>query len=247
MSLPFIDIKNAVFGYSQKGRHKEVFRIDSLQLSTARFYTIVGNNGSGKSTFLRTITGLQPLLQGSIKVAGVAIDAIEKQTMAKLLAIVLTNRVGGFNLSVKDAVQSARMPFTNWYNKLTETDLIAVEEAIKTVGIGDYLNVPLHELSDGMFQKTMIARALAQNTATIALDEPSAYLDYASKHRLFMLLQHLSEQQQKCVLATTHDLDLALKYSHELLFIENGNLRQLAVAEAKADLGFRALSGDFLQ
>lgn len=246
MSELFIDIKNAVFGYVHKGAYKEVVRVESLQLSTARFYALVGNNGSGKSTFLRSISGLQPLLEGSIYIGGISIDAIEKQKLAEMMAVVLTNRVGGFNLLVKDAIQSARMPFTNWYHKLADADLQAIEVAINTVDINGYLNTPLHELSDGMFQKTMIARALAQNSTAIALDEPSAYLDYASKHRLFMLLQQLSANQLKCILATTHDLDLALRYSQELLLIEKGSIRPIAVSEAKADAGFRELSGNFL-
>jgi iron complex transport system ATP-binding protein len=138
------------------------------------------------------------------------------------------------------------MPFTNWYNNLQNEDIIAVNEAISTAGIEDIVDIPLQELSDGMFQKTMIARALAQQSRGIALDEPSAYLDYASKHKTFLLLQQMSAQRQKCVLASSHDLDLLLKYANSLLLIDNGTVRALQIDAAKTDAGFRALSGDFL-
>lgn len=246
VSPAFIQITDAVFGYTQKGRHKEILKVANLTLHAAVFYGIIGSNGSGKSTFLRSICGLQGLLSGNIYINGVPLEEINKQHLAEQLAIVLTQRVGGFNLCVKDAVQSARMPFTNWYNNLQNEDIIAVNEAISTAGIEDIVDIPLQELSDGMFQKTMIARALAQQSRGIALDEPSAYLDYASKHKTFLLLQQMSAQRQKCVLASSHDLDLLLKYANSLLLIDNGTVRALQIDAAKTDAGFRALSGDFL-
>lgn len=242
----FIQIKDAVFGYKLKGRHKEIVTISHLELQAATFYGIIGSNGSGKSTFLRSICGLQDILSGSIYINTVPLYEINKQQLAEQLAIVLTQRVGGFNLRVKDAVQSARMPFTNWYNNLQNDDITAVNAAISTAGIEDIVDIPLHELSDGMFQKTMIARALAQQSKGIALDEPSAYLDYASKHKTFLLLQQLSLHSQKCIMASSHDLDLLLKYAGTLLLIDKGTVRSLTIDAAKSDEGFRALSGDFL-
>lgn len=246
VTTAFIQINDAVFGYTHKGRHKEILRVPNLTIEGSNFYGIIGSNGSGKSTFLRSICGLQPLLSGQIVINGMSIDSIAKPQLAEQLAIVLTSRVGGFNLKVLDAIQSARMPFTNWHNSLQNEDIIAVNDAITTVGIEDIVDVPLNELSDGMFQKTMIARALAQQSKGIALDEPSAYLDYASKHRTFLLLQLLSQESQKCILASSHDLDLLLKYAGSLLLIENGCVRPMAIDAARTDAGFRALSGDFL-
>lgn len=242
----FITITDAVFGYTHKGTKKEIFSISNLQLKASHFYGIIGSNGTGKSTFLRSICGLQPLLSGQIAINGKPIEGISKPQLAEQLAIVLTSRIGGFNLKVIDAVQSARMPFTNWYNSLRNEDIIAVNEAITTAAIQDIVDIPLNELSDGMFQKTMIARALAQQSRGIALDEPSAYLDYASKHKTFLLLQQMSTQRQKCVLASSHDLDLLLKYANSLLLIDNGTVRALPIETAKTDAGFRALSGNFI-
>jgi iron complex transport system ATP-binding protein len=112
--------------------------------------------------------------------------------------------------------------------------------------MGEFRGVPLTELSDGMFQKTMIARALAQQTPFILLDEPSAFLDYASRHKLFGQLKELATNERKCILLSSHDLDLILKYCNKIALVSRGHIKVLGINEARTDAGFLEIGGGFL-
>jgi len=138
------------------------------------------------------------------------------------------------------------MPYTNSFNKLSNHNLEIIDEAIRICGIAEHQNKLLHELSDGLFQKTIIAKALAQQTPIMLLDEPSAFLDFASKHDLFLLLKKLTEEQQKCVLVSSHDLDLLLKYCTKLLVISNTGIELISVSEAKTNKAFHEIGGGFI-
>jgi iron complex transport system ATP-binding protein len=242
----FIQINNAAFGYL-KGREKRVvFEAAEIEIRTGEVTGLIGLNGSGKSTFLRSISGLQAPLSGQFRLKAKDLLALSKQELAKHLAVVLTEKVGGFNLCVADVVRSAQMPYTGFFNKLTAAQELVVEQAIVKCGVNAYADQDIQTLSDGMFQKTMIARALAQQTDCILLDEPSAYLDYASRHQLFQLLQNLAREDQKAVVISSHDLDLMLRYCTRLLIIDEGQMRQLSTDVARQDKGFQRLTGNFL-
>jgi len=143
-------------------------------------------------------------------------------------------------------VAAGQLPYTNLFNRLEKRNLEIIDEAIEICGLKDHKDKLLSELSDGLFQKTMIAKSIAQQTPIMLLDEPSAFLDYASKHQLFTLLKMLAEQKEKCIMVSSHDLDLILKYCNKILLVKDQTARLIAVNEAKAHPAFLELSGGYL-
>lgn len=241
-----IHIQQADFGYiGEKGP------VNLLQDFSASFYPgerigLVGLNGVGKSTFIRTLAGLQPLLSGRITIGKQTLGESSALDLAKQMALVLTERPVGFNLTVFDVVASGQMPYTNAFHRLEAEHLDVIRKAIALIGIEPFQHKELAELSDGMFQKTLIAKALAQQTPILLLDEPSAFLDYGSKHELFLLLKQLSLEQQKCILVSSHDLDLLIKYCDKLLVLTQHSAELILVSEAMHHEGFKAIGGKFL-
>lgn len=222
-----IDIKDLEIGYVHKGISRTVLKGLNLSFKSGQLIGLVGNNGIGKSTFLRTLSGLQLKLAGEIKVNNMPFENIGKNEMAKLLSIVLTEKVGGFNLTVSDLVSMGRVPYTNSFHELQKGDNEVIAECINLCGLIEHQNTTLAELSDGLFQKAMIAKGLAQEANIMLLDEPSAYLDFNSKHELFELLNDLVNKKSKCILASSHDLELILKYSTHLLVFGTANEYEL--------------------
>jgi len=241
-----IQIIKADFGYKKNNRHIEILKQINLQFNTGDFIGIAGLNGSGKSTLLKTICGLLPLLNGQIYIDEIPLSEISNSELAKKVAIVLTDKISGFNLTSFDAVAAGQLPYTNLFNKLEAENLAVVNKAIETCGIKEHHHKLLSELSDGLFQKTMIAKCLAQQTPIMLLDEPSAFLDYASKHELFLLLKNLANEQKKCIMVSTHDLDLILKYCNKILLVRNSTVELISVSEAKTNPIFKELSGGYL-
>jgi iron complex transport system ATP-binding protein len=242
----YIHIHKGQFGFKKGNHAQKVLQAEDVSLYSGRLTALVGLNGSGKSTFLRSIAGLQEQLSGEYFLGGKNRLLLSRQELAEQIAVVLTEKIGGFNLKVRDVVASGQMPYTGAFNTLTEVQEKVIANAMQKAGVIEYADKDLLELSDGMFQKTMIAKALAQDTSVVLLDEPSAYLDFASRHQLFLLLRHLAESENKCVLVSSHDLDLALRYCHDLLIISEGDLRQLPIDRAREDIAFRQMSGDFI-
>jgi len=241
-----IQINNGVFGYRKNNRQTEVLKNINLECFPGDFIGIAGINGSGKSTLLRTICGLNPLLSGEIFINGELVLSISNADLAKQVSIVLTEKVTGFNLTAFDAVAAGQLPYTNLFNKLEPHHLAIINRAIHDCGLEPHIHKPLSELSDGLFQKTMIARSIAQQTPVMLLDEPSAFLDYASKHELFLLLKNLSVEKKKCVLVSSHDLDLILKYCNKILLVKNFAVELVDVEKARGHKIFTELSGGYL-
>lgn len=227
MDRAHLNIKDLVIGYSAKSNSVPVFSNISASFVNGQLVGVVGNNGVGKSTFLRTIAGIQPKLKGCVFVNDELIETIEKTDLAKLISIVLTEKVVGFNLTVNDLVSMGRVPYTNSFNDLQKTDTEKIAECIQMSGLSNYAHTLLAELSDGLFQKAMIAKGLAQQTPVILLDEPTAYLDFNSKHELFELLRELTINNNKCVIASSHDIELLLRYSSHLLVFGEENEYEL--------------------
>lgn len=241
-----VSLKNLSIGYKKTGVAIPVLQEINLDLYPGDFVGLVGLNGTGKSTLLKTICGLLPPLAGEILIEGKPAEQFSLNELAKKISIVLTEKIGGFNLTTFDAVAAGQIPYTDSFNRLEEEHLSIIEKAIITSGINDHRHKLLSELSDGLFQKTMIAKALAQQTATILLDEPSAFLDYASKHELFLLLKNLCNAEQKCVLVSCHDLDLLLKYCGKLLILSNNSLELIPASEGLQNEHLRAIGGGYL-
>lgn len=241
-----ISLKQLSIGYKKTSGVVPVLKNINLDLYAGDFVGVVGLNGTGKSTLLKTICGLLPALDGEIFIDGQTVQQFSLNELAKKISIVLTEKIGGFNLTAFDAVAAGQIPYTDSFNRLNENHFAIIENAIAISGIKDHRHKLLNELSDGLFQKTMIAKALAQQTANILLDEPTAFLDYASKHELFLLLKHLCNTEHKCVLVSCHDLDLLLKYCSKLLVLTSNSFELIPASEGLKNERFKAIAGGHL-
>jgi iron complex transport system ATP-binding protein len=208
-------------GYHSGGKRIVVSgALPELELQPGRLICLLGPNGSGKSTLLRTLAGLQPALNGTIDVPGIEVH--KPAELARKISLVLTDRVRGNNLTVQSLIELGRYPYTGWLGVLDEADKAAVEWAIGATGIGALRDRKVHTLSDGESQKMMLARALAQDTPILMLDEPTAHLDLPSRIRLMRLLHQLAGQTRKAILLSTHELDLALQVADVVWLLEAG-------------------------
>ncbi|TCN70055.1 ABC transporter ATP-binding protein [Acetobacteroides hydrogenigenes] len=211
----------------------------NLELKTGELTCLLGPNGAGKSTLIRTLVGFQPRLAGDVYIGGKPIKGYSQGEYAKLVSVVLTERSSIGGMTVRELVGMGRYPHTGYFGILRTKDHRVVERAIAQVGIADLAGKYVSELSDGERQKAMIAKALAQETPIIILDEPTAFLDLPSKIEVMVLLLNLAEQTQKSILLSTHDLELALQLADRLWLLAKD--REL-VSGVPEDL---VLSGEF--
>jgi iron complex transport system ATP-binding protein len=241
-----LNIKNLGIGYVSKKQTTVVYKDVSASFTSGMLVGIIGKNGLGKSTLLRTIAGLQEKLQGEILFGDRSLDHLSKHDLAKMIAVVLTEKVGGFNLTVNDLVSMGRVPYTNAFNHLQDDDKMVIEECISICGLNDHKLKPVNELSDGLFQKAMIAKGLAQQTSILLLDEPTAYLDFPSKHQLFELLKKVTEEEKKCIVTSSHDIELVLKYaSHLLIMSENDEMEFIEASAFKSSALFKKVTNGY--
>lgn len=209
MSLQLIDL---LVGYDGHPVAAPV----TARLQPGRLACLLGPNGTGKSTLMRTIAGLQAPLGGTLRITGDTGDT------AKKIAIVTTERIQTQGLLARDVVELGRSPHTGFFGRLTQEDRDVVAWAAGQTGINALMNRSMATLSDGERQKVMIAKALAQQTPLILLDEPTAFLDFPSKVSTLLLLDRLCQEQGKSILVSTHDLDLALQTAQELWLLPKG-------------------------
>ncbi len=212
-------------GYLSGKDNKVVAQNLNLSLYEGQLVCLLGPNGSGKSTLMRTIAGLQPALDGEVHIGTTALASLKPSELACKLSLVLTEKIEAGNLTVNDVVSLGRTPYTGWLGKLTAVDDEKIAWAIAVTGISDFKQKRIHQLSDGERQKVMLARALAQDTDIILLDEPTAHLDLPSRVEMMHLLHSLARRTRKAILLSTHELDLALQAADELwLMKQNGEL-----------------------
>lgn len=204
-------------GYSGKKSDKIIAKNINLDLKAGKLIALIGANGIGKSTLLRTVTGIQKPLDGNIILNAKKLYDYSASELAQNLSIVLTESLPPSNLSVFELIALGRQPYTNWLGTLSDEDLAQVKTAMQLTQIEHLSDKKHYEISDGQLQKVLIARALAQNTPLIILDEPTTHLDLLHKVTLLKLLKKLSSETGKCILYSTHDLDLALQLSDELI------------------------------
>lgn len=190
----------------------------NMELEAGKLLCLIGENGVGKSTLLRTLAGFQKPISGELLIDGVQLQDIPKRELAKKIAVVLTDKLDVLNTTVYELVAMGRMPYTGFFGRLSEDDKAIVEDSLKITGVEPSRKVS--NLSDGERQKVMIARALAQQTPYIFLDEPTAFLDYPSKVRTMEMLKKLAHDYNKTILLSTHDLEIALDIADRLVMME---------------------------
>jgi iron complex transport system ATP-binding protein len=183
---------------------------------------LIGRNGTGKSTLLRTIASLARPQAGKITIYGIDTADMTMKQIAGQIAFVSTDDVRVQNLHVWDVVSLGRAPYTNWVGRLTEADKAKVAESLRLVGMEAFAEASMESLSDGERQRVMIARALAQDTPIILLDEPTAFLDLPNKYEICLLLRKLAHSEGKCILFSTHDLAIAIEICDTIAMIEGG-------------------------
>lgn len=220
-----IELRDLTIGYKSKKALTTVFKHIHLHLNTGMFVGLMGDNGIGKSTLLKTIMGNLLPLSGDVLLNHKSCQSYASQELAQLVSIVTTDKIGGFNLTVWDVVSLGRTPYINAFGTLTPDDENIVTESLTHLSILHLKNKLIEELSDGQRQKVMIAKSLAQQTPVIVLDEPTAFLDYRSKHHLFSMLKQLCLQQNKLIVVSSHDIDLMTNYiTHSITLQENNQL-----------------------
>lgn len=196
----------------------------NVEIKSGELTCLIGSNGIGKSTLLKTLTGFLPKLGGRLLLDGRDIDLLSQCERAKYISIVLTYKTDVQNLSVAEMVGMGRMPYTGFWGKLNADDREIVAEAINMVGINHLKDRMVQTLSDGERQKVMIAKALAQQTPIILLDEPTSFLDFPSKVEMLQLLHRLAKETDKVVFLSTHDLELALRIADLLVELDKSGL-----------------------
>lgn len=215
-----IQLQNLSVGYRTKHGQKMVARGIDAEICSGELTCLLGANGVGKSTLLRTLSAFQPKLGGNIYIKGKELEEYTDRELARVVGVVLTERPEVHNLSVEDLIGLGRSPYTGFWGGLDEVDRDMVERAAEWVGVTGLLGRMMDTLSDGERQKVMIAKALAQETPVILLDEPTAFLDFPSKVEILQLLQRLSRQAQKTIFLSTHDLDLALQLADKVWLMD---------------------------
>jgi len=213
--MSLIHIQSLAIGYNEMGMDKVLQENINLSISSGEIVCLMGQNGVGKTTFIKTITGLHKRISGSIYHQRHPIDKISKSALAKLISVVLTEKPFAAHLSVIELIALGRYPYSNWLGRLSISDKRAIDLAISKTKIDYLADKKLYQLSDGQFQKVMIARALAQETDMIILDEPTAHLDLSNKIEIMLLLKSIAASG-KGVLIASHDLQVSFQLSDRL-------------------------------
>ena len=224
MKKETISIKHLSTGYAHKGNRRVVTHDVCASLWSGELTCLLGANGAGKSTLLRTLSAFQPPLEGDVRVLGRSLSDYTPGELSTRIGVVLTEKPSLRNMSVEEMVGMGRSPYTGFLGRLRAADRRIVSESIRQVGIEHLCGRMMHNLSDGERQKVMIAKALAQQTPIIFLDEPTAYLDFPSKVEMMQLLHKLAHETHKTIFLSTHDVELALQLSDRLWLMHEQEL-----------------------
>ena len=262
-AMETVCIDNLTIGYTSRHNRKVVAEHLTASLSSACMTCLIGPNGVGKSTLLRTLSAFQPPLEGKVHIHGEDLSTLSEKQVARLIGVVLTARPDVQNMTVREMVGLGRSPYTGFWGTLSATDHAIVDEAIfhfgqhvehhallcldvtekivdeaiALVGIEELSGRMIQTLSDGERQKVMIAKALAQQTPVIFLDEPTAFLDYPSKVEMMQMLHRLSRIADKTVFLSTHDLELALQIADSVWLMQRQGELRIGTPRQLADEG----------
>ena len=224
MNRDTIRLSNLSIGYCGKNGTRVVAAGINAAIRSGELTCLLGANGVGKSTLLRTLSAFQPKLDGDVLIEGREITTFSDKELSRMIGVVLTEKPDIRNMSVRELVALGRSPYTGFWGTLHDDDWQVVDEAISAVRIEPLRDRMIHALSDGERQKVMIAKALAQQTPVIYLDEPTAFLDFPSKVEMMQLLRQLAQTQQKTIFLSTHDFELALQVADTLWLMESQGL-----------------------
>lgn len=218
---PILATQQLTTGYYAGKQAQPISQNVNLKLQTGKLIALIGINGAGKSTLIRTLSGLQPALSGEILLHQEPLSVYSALDIAQEISLVLTEKITFSQATVFDLVALGRQPYTNWLDQLKESDLEVIEKALKLTETESLKHKKINELSDGQLQKALIAKALAQDTTLILLDEPTSHLDLSYQVTLLKLMQKLAHHQHKCVLYSTHDIDSAIQMADEMIVLLN--------------------------
>lgn len=215
-----VKVKDLSVGYRMKrGKWKVIHDSLSFSLNAGELTSLIGLNGAGKSTLIRTLCRFQPKVSGTVEIFGRNADDYTPQEFSRMVGVVLTERTEVTGMTVRGIVSLGRQPHTGFFGTLSDNDRNIVEEAMDSVGIMHKADSYMNELSDGERQRTMIAKAIAQECPVIILDEPTAFLDVVSRMETMELLHRMAADHGKSILLSTHDMDNAIMYSDRLMLL----------------------------
>ena len=232
MNTEAIILRDLGIGYTTKHGVITVAEDINGTICSRELTCLLGANGVGKSTLLRTLSAFQPKIQGEIMIGGRDLSDWTDKELSRLIGVVLTEKPDVRNMTVRELVSLGRSPYTGFWGTYSKEDLQIVDEAISLVGIDLLSRRMVHTLSDGERQKVMIAKALAQQTPVIYLDEPTAFLDYPSKVEVLQLLRRISREAGKTIFLSTHDVELALQLADVVWLMTRGE--RMAIGSPKA-------------
>ncbi|MCO5726003.1 ABC transporter ATP-binding protein [Robiginitalea marina] len=222
LPLQVLDLQ---IGYRDKRREVRLSGALRFGLPRGSLNAVVGVNGVGKSTLLRTLSGMHPPLSGELLIEGTPLEKLPLERRAQLLSIVLTEPLASQHLRVRELVGLGRYPYTNWLGQLSPEDLKGVEEALRKMELEAIAGQPCHTLSDGQLQRALIARALAQDTPLMLLDEPTTHLDLYHKVKILKLLKEIAHSTRKTILFSTHEIGLAIQLCDQILVLQPATAR----------------------
>lgn len=217
-----VQLRHLATGYKLKNTCRTVSEDLNTDIYSGELTCLLGKNGSGKSTLLKTLSAFLEPISGDVLIKGRSLTTYDTKSLARLIGVVLTDRCSIRNMYVRELVGMGRSPYTGFWGSLSKEDEKVVDEALDFVNIRSLEHRMVHTLSDGERQKVMIAKALAQQTPIIFLDEPTAFLDYPSKVDIMQLLYKLSKEADRTIFLSTHDLELALQIADKVWLMKKG-------------------------
>lgn len=216
--------ENLTIGYQPKKAQHIVASNINLSIEKGKLVTVLGKNGIGKSTLLRTLSKVQKSISGNILYKDKNLLQITEKELSTQLSMVLTERLPESQLTVFELVALGRQPYTNWIDKLSSKDIEKINWAIEQTDIQQLSNKYYYELSDGQLQRVLIARALAQDTDIIILDEPTAHLDLHHTIKIFSLLKKLVQETSKTIILSSHEINLCIQFADEIILFTNADI-----------------------
>lgn len=211
-------------GYQKKDTDLIIANNLNLKLQEGKLVAILGKNGSGKSTLLRTITLMQPSLDGNVLLHQKNINSYKREILSREISVVLTEKLPENLLTVYELIAMGRQTYTNWFDQITKVDKEKIDYAIALTNVNSLLKKKFSQLSDGQQQKVLIAKSIAQDTAIIFLDEPTTHLDVHHRMETFLILKNLAHKHNKCIVMATHEVGLSVEMADELWLFNNKSI-----------------------